>query len=140
MQCDHFPIILVAAEKMVAEDYWGAMIEFESILADYPLDPYSLHMAYFLALTIGKPIQNVVFSYYFCEAFDPLLPAHGLIWPSGRKPIQNVVIAYYFGGLSAGPLLPAQCTIAHGYFLALTIGRLFRMSSLLIIFVCVKLA
>ncbi len=39
---------------MVGEDYWGAMLEFESILAEYPLDPYSLHMAYFLALTIGN--------------------------------------------------------------------------------------
>jgi hypothetical protein len=46
--------ISVAAEKMVGEDYWGAMLEFESILAEYPLDPYSLHMAYFLALTIGN--------------------------------------------------------------------------------------
>jgi hypothetical protein len=39
---------------MVAEDYWGAMVEFESILVDYPLDPYALQMAYFLALTIGN--------------------------------------------------------------------------------------
>jgi hypothetical protein len=46
--------VSVAAEKMVGEDYWGAMVEFESILAEYPLDPYSLHMAYFLALTIGN--------------------------------------------------------------------------------------
>jgi hypothetical protein len=49
-----FDGISVAAEKMVGEDYWGAMLEFESILAQYPLDPYSLHMAYFLALTIGN--------------------------------------------------------------------------------------
>ena len=53
-------LFAVAAEKMVGEDYWGAMVEFESILAEYPLDPYSLHMAYFLALTIGRQIPTII--------------------------------------------------------------------------------
>jgi hypothetical protein len=43
-----------AAEKMVAEDYWGAILDFENILTEYPLDPYALHMGYFLSLTIGS--------------------------------------------------------------------------------------
>jgi hypothetical protein len=55
-----FDGISVAAEKMVGEDYWGAMLEFESILAEYPLDPYSLHMAYFLALTIGNSQPDAI--------------------------------------------------------------------------------
>merc|ERR1719347_2365916 len=42
-----------AAVEMASEDYYGAMVTFEDILAKYPLDPYALHMAYFLALTTG---------------------------------------------------------------------------------------
>ncbi len=58
--------VSVAAEKMVGEDYWGAMLEFESILAEYPLDPYSLHMAYFLALTIGNSQPECHLMTYLC--------------------------------------------------------------------------
>jgi hypothetical protein len=29
-------------------------LDFENILTEYPLDPYALHMGYFLSLTIGR--------------------------------------------------------------------------------------
>jgi len=44
---------LTAANQMAVEDIKGAMDTFESILEKHPLDPYALHMAYFLALTTG---------------------------------------------------------------------------------------
>jgi hypothetical protein len=37
------------------QDLVGAMDTFERILASYPLDPYALHMAYFIALSTGEP-------------------------------------------------------------------------------------
>ena len=44
---------LRAVEHLAAEDWVGAMEQFESILKMAPLDMYALHMAYFLALMNG---------------------------------------------------------------------------------------
>jgi len=71
---------LKAAVMLGNEDYWGAMIQFQSILESFPKDPLALQMAYFLALTIGqtkrlKDIPASVVKYY-----DPSTPFYGHVY------------------------------------------------------------
>ena len=42
------------------------MHTFETILEKHPLDPYALHMAYFLALTTGAPqFHKLIPNFFF---------------------------------------------------------------------------
>ena len=76
------------------------MDTFETILEKHPLDPYALHMAYFLALTTGAPqftkqiptffrshLQNEGHTKISCEALQALnsflreCPRKTELWP-----------------------------------------------------------
>ena len=44
---------LKAAKRLSVEDLYGAMVSFENIWAEDPLDAYVFHMAYFMVLIAG---------------------------------------------------------------------------------------
>jgi len=68
---------LKAAELMTSEDYYGAMVAFEDILAKYPLDAYALHMAYFLALTTGHTSRLRDTPASVVKEYKPGMPFYG---------------------------------------------------------------
>ncbi len=82
----------------MGEDYWGAMLEFESILAEYPLDPYSLHMAYFLALTIGNSRPDAI-ELRVLWSLSRLVILVDLFWdPSGQEtPLNRIRKPLWYG-------------------------------------------
>ena len=45
------------------QDLMGAMLTFERVLVAHPLDPYALHMAYFLALTTGQSSSYLIIGF-----------------------------------------------------------------------------
>jgi len=68
---------LEAAVLMTSEDYYGAMLAFEDILAKYPLDSYALHMAYFLALTTGHTSRLRDTPASVVKDYKPGMPFYG---------------------------------------------------------------
>jgi len=66
-----------AAVEMASEDYYGAMVTFEDILAKYPLDSYALHMAYFLALTTGHTSRLRDTPASVVKEYKPGMPFYG---------------------------------------------------------------
>ena len=68
---------LKAAELMASEDYYGAMVTFEDIMAQYPLDAYALHMAYFLALTTGHTSRLRDTPASVVKEYKPGMPFYG---------------------------------------------------------------
>lgn len=68
---------LEAANQMAKEDLVGAMETFERILAIHPLDPYALHMAYFLALTTGHTSRLRDTPLAVVQHYTPGTPFHG---------------------------------------------------------------
>ena len=68
---------LKAAELITSEDYYGAMVTFENILAKYPLDTYALHLAYFLALTTGHTARLRDTPASVVKEYKPGMPFYG---------------------------------------------------------------
>jgi len=68
---------LKAAELITSEDFYGAMVAFEDILAQYPLDAYALHMAYFLALTTGHTSRLRDTPASVVKEYKPGMPFYG---------------------------------------------------------------
>ena len=70
---------LRAAQALAAEDWVGAMEQYESILERAPLDMYALHMAYFLAAMSGhtKHLRDIPAS--VIEEYKPGMPYYGYV-------------------------------------------------------------
>ena len=70
---------LRAVEHLAAEDWVGAMEQYESILDMAPLDMYALHMAYFLALMNGhtKKLRDIPAS--VIKEYKPGMPYYGYV-------------------------------------------------------------
>eukprot|EP00088_Acartia_fossae_P008287 TRINITY_DN1394_c0_g1_i1.p1 TRINITY_DN1394_c0_g1~~TRINITY_DN1394_c0_g1_i1.p1 ORF type:complete len:490 (+),score=141.39 TRINITY_DN1394_c0_g1_i1:52-1521(+) len=71
---------LKAAELLALEDYWGAMVQYQEVLKEYPKDPYALQMAYFLALTIGETPRLYDIPASVVEYYNPSTPFYGHVF------------------------------------------------------------
>ena len=98
------------------------MHTFETILEKHPLDPYALHMAYFLALTTGAP------------QFPTLIPNFFLGHTSRMRDTPKSVLKHYkpstpFYGNVHGKLSFGQSEMGEFQVLFLCHRLLFHLSS-----------
>jgi len=105
----HELLHLTAANQMAVEDIKGAMDTFETILEKHPLDPYALHMAYFLALTTGHTSRMRDTPKSVVKHYKPSTPFYGNV--HGKLSFGQSEMGEFQAGELSGRLALDHCRL-----------------------------